>query len=405
MGTADGRVGTLLLDSPRTIAGVRAAEVVTELVAAAAGTAGPSSRALRPRVIMVVGNGFELRSWSEPLLAALGSFPLHVVRQPGLPTPESVARLAHEVRAHRADVVVAVGGGSVMDTGKAAAALSLRADPTPETVVRACEDEAETSAAPPIIALPTTPGTGAEATPFATIWHREHGRKLSLRGPGLRPVTAVLDPDLLIGLPEAHFVSCLLDTLAQGLEGAWSVRADERSEWLGATALAESAELLDRRQVGLGSAQRHAALLAGHLAGRAIAIAGTTVCHAMSYSLTLRHGLTHGHACGLTLASVLRYNAGVGDDCADARGAPRVRDAIARAVRAAGADSVEALAGRIEALARSPALPPIPDIRHDAPRIAAEALTYDRAGNNPRRMTVDILTRLLTGITERDYAR
>ncbi|WP_433656196.1 iron-containing alcohol dehydrogenase [Nocardia sp. CA-128927] len=398
MDAADFRRSSVLLDSPRTIVGVRAAEVAAEVVAAAAGT-------VAPRVIVIAGSGFALRSWAEPLLAALRSFPLHIVIQSGLPTPESVALLAREVRAHRADVVVTVGGGSVMDAGKAAAALSISSDPSPESVVRTCEESAGTEGVPPIIALPTTPGTGAEATPFATIWHRDQGRKLSLRGSALLPVTAVLDPDLLIGLPEAHLVSCLLDTLAQGLEGAWSIRADEQSEWLGATAWALLAELLDQRHDGLGSAERHAALLAGHLAGRAIAIAGTTVCHAMSYSLTLRHGLSHGHACGLTLASVLRYNALVDDDCTDPRGALRVRSAITRVVQAAGVDSVEALARKIEALAWSPALPPAPDIRPDATRIATDALAYDRAGNNPRRVNVAALTRLLAGTAERDYAR
>lgn len=398
MDAADVRRGTVLLDSPHTMVGVRAAEVATEVVTAAAGT-------MAPRVIVVAGSGFARRSWSEPLLAALRVFPLRVVSQSGLPTPESVALLARQVRAHRADVVVTVGGGSVMDAGKAAAALSITQDPTPESVVLACEEGAREEDVPPVIALPTTPGTGAEATPFATIWHRNQGRKLSLRGSALLPVTAVLDPDLLIGLPAAHFVSCLLDTLAQGLEGAWSIRADEQSEWLGATAWALSADLLDRPHDRLGSAERHAALLAGHLAGRAIAIAGTTVCHAMSYSLTLRHGLSHGHACGLTLAPVLRYNALVEDDCTDPRGAPRVRGAITGVVRAAGLDNVEALAGKIEELARSPALPPAPDIRHDATRIATEALAYDRAGNNPRRVDVAALTRLLAGTAERDYAR
>ncbi|CAM4498247.1 phosphonoacetaldehyde reductase [Nocardia ninae] len=399
MDAADVRDSTLLLNSPRTIVGMRAAEVATEVVAAAAGTA----RA--PRVLVITGGSFARHSWSEPLLAALRSFPLHVVTHSGLPTPESVALLAREMRAHRADVVLAVGGGSVMDAGKAAAALSISADPTPELVVRACAEEAGAEDVPPIIALPTTPGTGAEATPFATIWHRDQGRKLSLRGAALRPVTAILDPDLIAGLPESYFVSCLLDTLAQGLEGAWSIRADEQSEWLGATAWNLLAELLDRPHHGLGSAERHAALLAGHLAGRAIAIAGTTVCHAMSYPLTLRHGLGHGHACGLTLASVLRYNALVGDDCTDPRGAQRVRDAIIRVVQAAGETTVESLAGKIEQLARSPALPAPPDIRHDAPRIATEALAYDRAGNNPRRVDVAALTHLLAGTAERDYAR
>ncbi|MGW4843826.1 iron-containing alcohol dehydrogenase [Nocardia brasiliensis] len=398
MHAADFRVSTVLLDSPRTLVGERAAEVAPAVVRAAAGTGAP-------RVLLVAGNGFRHRVWAEPLLAAFQGFALRTVVHAGLPTPESVARLTEEIRAHRTEVVVTVGGGSVMDAGKAAAALSTSTDRTPHAVVLACAATAGDAGAPPVVALPTTPGTGAEATPFATIWHRDRGRKLSLRGTALQPVTAVLDPELLIGLPAADLVSCLLDTLAQGVEGAWSIRADERSEWLGAAAWAQLAEVLEQRHTDLSAAHRGAALLAGHLAGRAIAIAGTTVCHAMSYPLTLRHGLSHGHACGLTLAAVLRYNAQVGVDCTDPRGAGRVRDAIARVVRAAGADSVEQLAGKVAALVRSPALPPPPDLGHDAARIAAEALAYDRAGNNPRRVDAATLTQLLAGSAERDHAR
>lgn len=397
MNAADIRVGTVLLDSPRTLVGERAADVAPQVVRAAAPTTAP-------RVILVAGSGFEHRVWADPLLAAFRGFPLRTVVHAGLPTPESVARLAREIRAHRADVVVTVGGGSVMDAGKAAAALSIT-DPTPDAVVLACARETDAPGAPPVLALPTTPGTGAEATPFATIWHRARGRKLSLRGAALRPVAAVLDPDLLLGLPAPTLLSCLLDTLAQGIEGAWSIRADARSQELGAAAWAQLAEVLEQRDGDLSAAHRRAALLAGHLAGRAIAIAGTTVCHAMSYPLTLHYGLAHGHACGLTLAAVLRYNAAVGADCADPRGPGRVRAAIAEVVRSAGADSVEELAAKVQALVRSPALPPAPRLRHEASRIATEALAYDRAGNNPRHVDVAALTQLLAGSAERDHAR
>ena len=139
-----------------------------------------------------------------------------------------------------------------------------------------------------------------------------------------------------------------------------------------------------------------AVLLAGHYSGRAIAIAGTTICHAFSYPLTLRYGLLHGHACAVTLASALQYNAAVGDlDCADPRGPRRVHRIIARMAAAAGTDGAYGLARKLAAAAASPFLPPVPDLRRDAPDIAAEAASYDRAGNNPRRADTASLAYLL----------
>ncbi|MGC5011105.1 iron-containing alcohol dehydrogenase [Streptosporangium sp. DT93] len=388
-------VDTLLTESPRTLIGAgRAAAVAKEAETV-------SQSASRPlRVLLVVGAGFSRRPWHTAVVGALRPARLHVAVQPGMPTPASVARLAGEARDHRADVVVAVGGGSVLDGAKAAAALSYEpADPTCASVAGACDEPAPATGLP-VVAVPTTPGTGAEATPFATIWDVDRGRKLSLRGGSVLPSVAILDPDLLLGLPGTRFACSLLDTFAQALEGAWSTRADDRAEALGAAAWARLSRFLDRPYRSAeapDASERRAALLAGHYAGRAIAVAGTTVCHALSYPLTLRHGLDHGHACGVTLGRVLRYNAAVEDgDCADARGAARVRAAIARVTDAAGAGDAPTLARRIESFLASSGLPPVPDLRPDAARVAAEALSYDRAGNNPRRLSIESLTRLLT---------
>uniref|UniRef100_UPI0024583250 iron-containing alcohol dehydrogenase n=1 Tax=Nocardia brasiliensis TaxID=37326 RepID=UPI0024583250 len=160
MHAADFRVSTLLLDSPRTLMGERAAEVAPAVVRAAAGTGAP-------RVLLVAGNGFRHRAWAEPLLTALQGFALRTVVHAGLPTPESVARLTDEIRAHRTEVVVTVGGGSVMDAGKAAAAQSSSADRTPHAVVQACAAPADGARAPPLHALPEFGFNATTEPPFA----------------------------------------------------------------------------------------------------------------------------------------------------------------------------------------------------------------------------------------------
>ncbi|MBN6051141.1 iron-containing alcohol dehydrogenase, partial [Nonomuraea sp. RK-328] len=405
----------LIAGPPHVLMGPDGVTELAEAVMSAVGGTAAGSAARPPRVLLVVGGGFARRPWRERVLAALRPAPVRVAVQPGMPTPGCVARLAGEARAHRADVVVAVGGGSVMDAGKAAAALAASSDLaaapdraatglTAGRVAEACEDGVSGPGLP-VVAVPTTPGTGAEATPFATVWDVERRRKLSLRGAAVRPAVALLDPALLAGLPGDQLAASLLDTLAQGVEAAWSTRADERAEALGAAAWAESATFLDRPRP-LGPAGRRAVLLAGHYAGRAIAIAGTTICHALSYPITLRHGVRHGHACGLTLAPVLRHNAAVTEaDCADPRGPERVRAAVAGVVRAAGAADPDDLARRVEAFLAAADLPPVTGIRDDADRIAAEALGYDRAASNPRHVDAPTLARLLTTLPCPDRLR
>ena len=307
--------GDVLASAPRTVIGSgQAARAAEEARAAMPGPA----RGLR--VLLVVGPGFRSRPWSDRITDGFRHMDTRIAVQGAMPTPESVARLAGEAQAHHADVVVAVGGGSVLDGAKAAAVVSSATAVTPALVREYC------AAAPPdlglpVITVPTTPGTGVEATPFATIWDCDQGRKLSLRGAAVRPVAAILDPELLVSLPTAQLMSSVLGTMAQGLEAAWSIRSDSRSEALGEAAWAELSWLFDDPSRPPDTIDHRAVLLAGHYSGRAIAIAGTTICHAFSYPLTLRYGLLHGHACAVTLASALQYNAAVGDlDCADPRG-------------------------------------------------------------------------------------
>ena len=231
--------GDVLASAPRTVIGSgQAARAAEEARAAMPGPA----RGLR--VLLVVGPGFRIRPWSDRITRGFRHMDTRIAVQGAMPTPESVARLAGEAQAHHADVVVAVGGGSVLDGAKAAAVVSTATAVTPALVREYC------AAAPPdlglpVITVPTTPGTGAEATPFATIWDCDQGRKLSLRGAAVRPVAAILDPELLVSLPTAQLMSSVLDTMAQGLEAAWSIRSDSRSEALGEAAWAELSWLFD----------------------------------------------------------------------------------------------------------------------------------------------------------------
>jgi alcohol dehydrogenase class IV len=315
--------------------------------------------------------------------------------QNGALRPSGVAGLARQLRECAADAVVAIGGGTVLDAAKAAAYLSGVAGLDAATVVAACTGQfCPPPARMPLVAVPTTPGTGAEVTPFATVWQPERNRKLSLSGPGVAPSGAILDPDLLRSLSGSQLAAGLLDTLCQGAEAAWSVRSTPESESYGLAAVGLAGSVLDSLGTERpGDTARLTLQLAGNLSGHAIMRAATSSCHALSYPLTLRAGLAHGHACGVTFGRMLRYNAGVTDaDCADPRGPGRVRDMVDRIAGALGEAGPGDAERRVEGFMRRAGLATLDEVPCSPGLLARDALAYPRMADNPRALTIDSLT-------------
>jgi alcohol dehydrogenase class IV len=398
--TSGGRLspGTLR-PAPTMLGGVGPGSVrlLPELAAAVAGSG-------RTRAAVVISGGFERRSWHQAMQTCLAPLDCGEFVQHGQTTPESVLRLAWQLRAAAAQLVIAIGGGTIMDTAKAAAALAPRPNLTMAAVLTACADDAErVAAAVPVLAIPTTVGTGAEVTPNATVWDRRHGRKLSLRGPGVAPRAAILDPELLADLPVRQLVYGALDSICQGAEAAWSVRSTPQSASCGLAAVAMAATALSRLSAGRGNAPPRLSLadrlelaLAGNLSGQAIAETPTSSCHAVSYPLTLRHDIPHGLACGLSLGRLLRYNAGVSPTTvADPRGSDHVRTVLGEIAAAIGVPSPELAEPWLAAILARFGLPQLADVLIDPDAIATDALSYPRCSDNPRHLNQRGLARLL----------
>ena len=191
------------------------------------------------------------------------------------------------------DGLISVGGGSSIDTAKAIKArLNAKSE---EDVI---SGRLEGSAICPHIAVPGTAGTGSEATQIAVAY--VNGNKVSLNHPSLRPDGVILDASLLDSLPLYHKKSCALDALSQGIESYWSRGANDDSK---VHAFLAIIGVLDNLKAYL-EGDLHAAeemLDASYQSGKAIQITRTTAAHAMSYMLTKKMGLAHGHACFLTL--------------------------------------------------------------------------------------------------------
>jgi alcohol dehydrogenase class IV len=155
--------------------------------------------------------------------------------------------------------------------------------------------------------------------------------------------------------------------------------------------------MLDSLDAGRpGDAARLTLQIAGNLSGHAITCAATSSCHALSYPLTLRAGLAHGHACGVTLGRMLCYNAAVTEaDCADPRGPGRVRDVTGRIIAGLGAAGPEDAERRITAFLRRNGLATLQEVPCPLDLVVRDAVSYPRITDNPRALTVSSLLDLL----------
>ncbi|KAF5060438.1 Iron-containing alcohol dehydrogenase [anaerobic digester metagenome] len=203
--------------------------------------------------------------------------------------------------------LIALGGGSAIDTAKAAARL-MSGEVSLSGQLREGHPY-QGKRRVPIIAVPTTSGTGSEVTPFATIWDRASRKKYSIDGPDLLPEMALLDPQLTLGLSKEMTVSTGLDAISHALESAWNRRAGPISMALAVGSLRLSLESLPRLARDLGNVQaRRSMMAASTMAGLAIAQTRTALAHSISYPITAELDVPHGLACGFALPEVLEFN-------------------------------------------------------------------------------------------------
>lgn len=212
------------------------------------------------------------------------------------------------------EVIVALGGGSVIDTAKVLAASGSDF----ERVQAYLEGRAsaDTLFKLPIIALPTTSGTGSEVTCWATVWDTENKKKYSLAHPNFYPEQAIIDPKLSVRVPRALTLSTGLDALSHSLESIWNVNANPVSTNHAVFAANEILHvlplLLDRLDdVSLRERMAKASLFAG----LAFSNTKTALAHSLSYYLTLHHGTVHGIACSFSLPAILKSVIGNDPEC------------------------------------------------------------------------------------------
>lgn len=258
----------------------------------------------------------------EPMLAGrmAGTF-CDFSPNPKLP---DVVRCADWLRCSRADAVIAVGGGSAMDVAKTARLLAV-CDQDPEAVVTGRIKIRAPGL--PLLAVPTTAGTGSEATHFAVVY--VHGAKYSLAADAVRPEWAVVDPELTQAMPPRLTAVTGFDALSQAVESLWAPQATPDSRKHAGDAVRRILRSLPCAVHEPTPAARLDMAVAAHFAGKAIDRTKTTAPHAVSYTLTSEFGIPHGHAAALTVAPFVRATAARIPQIAD----PGRRESAAQALR------------------------------------------------------------------------
>ena len=265
------------------------------------------------RGLLVTSPSFVRRGVARELCDASGGTLRHVYSEvsanPDVTECDACVRLLKE---HSCDFVVALGGGSVMDCAKAAATFCLTRHPAGHFLDAAAQIP---PAHLPVIAMPTTAGTGSEVTCVAVLSDHTRGIKAPLASDGFYPAVAIVDPGLTYSLPP-YITACTgFDALCHSIEAYWSRRHQPVCDALAVHAARLVLDnLADACARPDDTAARERMAEASLIAGLAFALPKTSSAHACSYPLTNMLGIPHGEACALTITHFLRLNAARGSD-------------------------------------------------------------------------------------------
>ncbi len=227
----------------------------------------------------------------------------------GEPTTGRIATLARQARELGCDFVVAFGGGSVIDAGKAIAALLTNPRDLTDYLEVIGKGEPLTAEPAPCIAIPTTAGTGAEATRNAVLLSVEHNVKVSMRHPKMLPAVALVDPELTLSMPPEVTASTGLDAFIQLLEAFVSIKANPLTDGLCREGLKKAARALPRAYLhGDNLAAREEMALASLFGGLALANAGLGAVHGFAGPIGGMFGAPHGLVCAALLPAVFAAN-------------------------------------------------------------------------------------------------
>ena len=224
-----------------------------------------------------------------------------VEEDPSVETADTAAKIALK---NNCDAVIGLGGGSALDAAKAAAIGGA----TGISIEKLLEMKEKPMKKLFFVAVPTTAGTGSEATQYSLLSNKEKNTKLNLATGNSFPDIALLDAELTVSMPVNLTRNTGVDALAHAIEGYLTTRANPFTDVLAESAITTVAENIhkvinDPKDISA----REKMLIASNIAGRVIAHTGTSACHALGYYLTLVNGLPHGLANAVLLGKIVKW--------------------------------------------------------------------------------------------------
>lgn len=300
------------------------------------------------------------------------------------PLYESVVKGVELFHREKCEMIIAVGGGSSMDVAKC---IKLYSNMNPDINYLKQEIVANNIR---FLAVPTTAGTGSEATRYAVIYY--NGEKQSVADYSCIPDTVLMDVSALKTLPVYQKKSTMMDAMTHAIESFWSVNSTEESMGYSREAIRLVKE---NKELYLANDDEGNAnmLKAANIAGKAINITQTTAGHAMCYKLTSLYGISHGHAAALCVSKLWPYMMNNTDKCIDIRGKDHLDKVFSEIEKIITADEFNEMIKSMEL--------EIPKIRDEKDfEILKNSVNPVRLKNNPVSLSVETIDYLYHRILE-----
>jgi len=229
-----------------------------------------------------------------------------VTREPDIPTIRKGVTVS---RASNCDIVIGFGGGSVLDSAKAIAALITNPGDVLDYLEVIGQGKTIENISAPMLALPTTAGTGTEVTKNAVIRSPNHNVKVSMRSQKMIPTVAIVDPELTYTMPPSITASTGMDALTQVIEAYVSIRANPLTDAISKEGIRRGARsLLIAFKNGLNRQAREDMAMTSLFGGLALANAGLGAVHGFAGPIGGMFNAPHGAICASLLSSVMKYN-------------------------------------------------------------------------------------------------
>lgn len=294
------------------------------------------------------------------------------------PLYESVEKGIKQFNNFDFDAIFAIGGGSAIDVAKCIKLYSNASPDKPffEQDIVPCKI--------PFIVMPTTAGTGSEATRFAVIYYK--GAKQSVSDYSCIPDTVIFDTSTLDSLPQYHRKSAMLDALCHAIESFWSINSTEESKNYSKEAIILLLQNMDDYLANKKEANKNM-FKAATYAGKAINITQTTAGHAMCYKMTSLYGIAHGHAVAICVEKLWGYMVENIDKCIDQRGQKYLTDMFSELDEIFDCKNQEHAYQKFSAIIKTCSFDKIYKDDVNSIELLADSVNPVRLKNNPIKMT------------------